>query len=92
MFRGEALRRNVDVVQNLQEFAGSRELSMSQLAIAWTLANQAVDVAIVGARHPMQIEQTAPAANFHLTSQDLAEIDAIMVDALPVGGPAPESV
>lgn len=92
MFGGDALRRDVDIVTKLQDFAGSRELSLGQLAIAWTLANPAVDVSIVGARRPRQIEQTAPAANIHLTTQDLAEIDAIMVDAVPVGGPAPEAM
>ena len=35
---------------------------MSRLAIAWTLANPAVQVAIVGARHPGHIEDSVAAA------------------------------
>lgn len=51
-----------------------------------------VDVAIVGARTPAQIEQTAPAARIHLGTAGLAEIDRIITNAVPVGGPAPETV
>jgi aryl-alcohol dehydrogenase-like predicted oxidoreductase len=92
LFRGAALRRNLEVVHQLQHVAESREFPLSQLAIAWTLANPAVDVAIVGARTPNQIEQTAPSADIHLTTEDLGEIERIIRGAVPVGGPSPESV
>ena len=92
MFRGEALRRNLAVVDRLQRFAEAREFPLGQLAIAWALAHPAVDVAIVGARTPRQIEQTAPASGIHLTPADLAGIEHIMHDAARVGGPSPESV
>lgn len=92
MFQAEALRRNIAIVRQLEQFAAAREFAVGQLAIAWTLANPAVDVAIVGARTPMQIEQSVPAADIHLTSSDLAEIDRIIQDAVPVGGPAPEAM
>jgi aryl-alcohol dehydrogenase-like predicted oxidoreductase len=55
-------------------------------------ANPAVDVAIVGARNPTQIEQTAPAAEIHLATDELAEIDCLTRSADPVGGPAPEAM
>jgi aryl-alcohol dehydrogenase-like predicted oxidoreductase len=92
MFQGEQLRRNLQTVRDLQRFAEQREFPVGQLAIAWTLANPAVDVAIVGARTPSQIQQTAPAAEIHLSNADLGEIEHIMQRALPVGGPAPETV
>ena len=92
LFHGQALRRNLRVVDKLKQFAESREFALGQLAIAWTLAHPAVDVAIVGARTPGQIEQTAPAAEIHLTPQDLADIEHLMREAATVGGPSPESV
>jgi aryl-alcohol dehydrogenase-like predicted oxidoreductase len=49
-------------------------------------------VAIVGARTPEQIRQTAPAADIHLTPQDLARIEQVVRDEVPVGGPAPEKM
>jgi aryl-alcohol dehydrogenase-like predicted oxidoreductase len=90
LFHGEILRRNLQVIDELERFAQLREFPVAQLAIAWTLANPAVDVAIVGARTPQQIEQTAPAVSIHLETADLAEIERIMKAAVSVGGPAPE--
>jgi aryl-alcohol dehydrogenase-like predicted oxidoreductase len=70
--------------------AEERGLTVAQLAIAWTLANPAVDVAIVGARHPGHVEQSAPAGEAHLDEDSLARIDRIMAGAAAVGGPSPE--
>jgi aryl-alcohol dehydrogenase-like predicted oxidoreductase len=90
VFRGTAFQHNLHVVERLKQFAVERGFSVAELAICWTLANPAVDVAIVGARRPSQIEQTAPAADLKLTAAELEEIDRITRDAVPVGGPAPE--
>jgi aryl-alcohol dehydrogenase-like predicted oxidoreductase len=51
-----------------------------------------VDIAIVGARRPDQIEGTAPAAEFDLSEDDLREIENIMRNAVMMGGPSPERV
>jgi aryl-alcohol dehydrogenase-like predicted oxidoreductase len=90
LFRGETFRHNLQIVDELREVAQQRGHSVAQLAIAWTLANPAVDVAIVGARRPAQIEQTAPAAEIRLATRDLSEIDRIAGGAASAGGPAPE--
>jgi aryl-alcohol dehydrogenase-like predicted oxidoreductase len=92
LFHGGAFRANLAIVDALKRFADERGCAVGQLAIAWTLANPAVDVAIVGARNPRQIEQTAPAAELRLTPDDLAQIERIVSDAVPVGGPAPEAM
>ena len=92
LFHGEAFRRNLAVVRDLDEFAASRGATVAQLAIAWTLANPAVDVAIVGARSPQQIRQTAPAADLQLSPEDLAKIELIVRGEVAVGGPAPEAM
>jgi aryl-alcohol dehydrogenase-like predicted oxidoreductase len=92
MFSGRVFKRNLAIVRQLEGFAADREMTIAELAIAWTLANPAVDVAIVGARNPEQIQQTAPAADLRLSSQDLAEIEEILRDEVPVGGPAPEKM
>jgi aryl-alcohol dehydrogenase-like predicted oxidoreductase len=92
MFAGDAFERNLAIVRRLEAFATERRMTVGQLAIAWTLANPAVDVAIVGARSPEQIQGTAPAAEIQLSPQDLAQIEQIMRDEVPVGGPAPEKM
>jgi aryl-alcohol dehydrogenase-like predicted oxidoreductase len=90
LFRGETYRKNLAIVDELKTFAQARGYTVAQLAIAWTLANPAVDVAIVGARRPSQIEQTAPAAAIRLSADDLAEIDRIACGSASAAGPAPE--
>ncbi|MGY5014851.1 aldo/keto reductase [Streptomyces sp. 900105755] len=44
VFRGETYGRNLAVVRELQEFAAFRDMTVSQLAVAWTLAQPGVDV------------------------------------------------
>jgi len=92
VFRGETFRHNLAIVDELRAFAAERGITVAQLAIAWTLANPAVHVAIVGARTPEQISATAPAAEVSLTADDLARIDEISRRGVPVGGATPESV
>jgi aryl-alcohol dehydrogenase-like predicted oxidoreductase len=92
LFVGETFRQNLAVVDKLAEFAASRQATVAQLAIAWTLANPAVDVAIVGARNPAQIRQTARGADFRLSPQDMAEIELMLRGEIAVGGPAPEAM
>jgi aryl-alcohol dehydrogenase-like predicted oxidoreductase len=93
VFHGDAFRRNLEVVDRLKRFA-TEELgcSVAQLAVAWTLANPAVHVAIVGARHPDHIEDSLAAATLSLGTAELELIDRIMEDAVPVGGPSPEAM
>ncbi|MET8848086.1 aldo/keto reductase [Amycolatopsis sp. NPDC004625] len=91
-FQGDNLRRNLEVVDRLKEFAARRGFTVGQLAIAWTLARPGVHAAIVGARRAEHIEASVAAADIALTSDDLAEIDRITVDAVQVAGAAPEGI
>jgi hypothetical protein len=84
LFAGETFRRNLAVVRDLAQLAAQRGATVAQLAIAWTLANAAVHVAIVGARSAEQIQQTAPGADLQLSPDDLAQIDQIMRRAVTV--------
>jgi aryl-alcohol dehydrogenase-like predicted oxidoreductase len=90
LFRGDAYRRNLETVRALEAFAAERGHTVAQLAVAWTLANPAVQVAIVGARRPDHIDGTAAAAAIELGEEELREIERIMQSAVPVGGPTPE--
>jgi aryl-alcohol dehydrogenase-like predicted oxidoreductase len=92
LFEGETFRRNLAIVRDLTQLAARRNTTVAQLAIAWTLANPAVDVAIVGARSPEQIRQTAPGADLRLPPEDLAQIELILRGDVAVGGPAPEAM
>jgi aryl-alcohol dehydrogenase-like predicted oxidoreductase len=92
VFTGDTYRRNLAAVRALEKLAADRGMTVSQLAIAWTLANPAVHVAIVGARRANHIEESIASVDISLTSADLAEIDKTMATATQVAGPSPESV
>jgi aryl-alcohol dehydrogenase-like predicted oxidoreductase len=91
-FLGESFGRNLAVVEHLKRLAEQTGMSVAQLAIAWVLAQPGIDVAIVGARTPAQLAQTAPAGEIHLSQATLREIERIMREAVPIGGPAPEGM
>jgi aryl-alcohol dehydrogenase-like predicted oxidoreductase len=93
VFRGEPYLRNLRVVSALERFA-QLELgkSVSQLAVAWVLANPAVHVAIVGTRNPRHIEDAIAAVDIRLDTSALRRIEDIVSDEVRVGGPTPESV
>jgi aryl-alcohol dehydrogenase-like predicted oxidoreductase len=92
LFKGETFRRNLEVVRRLSELAAERGVTISQLAIAWTLAHPAVHVAILGARRPDHIAESVGAAGLRLRDEDLAQIDEIMGSSVQVAGPSPETV
>ena len=91
-FTGENFRTNLRVVDALKEFAAGKGIEVSQLAIAWVLAQPEVDVAIVGARSHQNIERSLAAVDVELTADDLAQIDHITMDGVEVQGATPEGV
>jgi aryl-alcohol dehydrogenase-like predicted oxidoreductase len=91
LFKGDDFRRNLAAVARLKSFAEERDARVSQLAIAWMLAQPAVDVAIVGARGLGHLEESATAAEIELSAEDLGEIERIMADSVQVAGPSPEA-
>ena len=78
------------MVGSLEKFAEERGHTVAQLAVAWTLAHPGVHVAIVGARRPDHIEDTAAAADLELDRGRPGGDRHIMADAVTVGGPFPE--
>lgn len=92
VFHGESFERNLETVAELQELAEERGATVSRLAIAWTLANPAVQVSIVGARGLDHIEESVGAAELQLDREDLKRINRIMAGSTQVAGPSPEGV
>jgi aryl-alcohol dehydrogenase-like predicted oxidoreductase len=92
-FQGEAFARNLRVVAALEQLA-KQELGVpvSRLAVAWTLANPAVQVAIIGTRSSDHVDDAIAAADLELSDDLLRRIDEITSDAVHVAGPRPEGM
>jgi aryl-alcohol dehydrogenase-like predicted oxidoreductase len=91
-FKGQKFARDLEVVDRLKQYAAAHEITMPQLAIAWTISNPGVDVAIVGARHPAHLSGPAAAADMQLSSSDRDELNEILANAVEIVGPAPEAM
>ncbi len=76
-----AFERNIEAVMALREYAEELGSTIAQLAIAWVLAHPAVTSAIVGAKRPDQIEETAAAFEIELGHEQLKRIDRILMSA-----------
>lgn len=84
-FRPPRLEANIELADGLRRLAESRGRTASQAAIAWVLRRPEVTAAIVGARKPSQIEETLPAADWQLSAEDIAAIDALLEKRQQVG-------
>jgi aryl-alcohol dehydrogenase-like predicted oxidoreductase len=73
-FQEPQLSENLALVDRLRTVAERYETVPGAVAVAWTLANPAVDGAIVGFRRPDQVDPLLAAAGLELTPQDIAEI------------------
>ncbi|MBT1586086.1 aldo/keto reductase family protein [Curtobacterium flaccumfaciens] len=70
----------LEAVQRLQPVADQAGLTLAQLAIAWTLQNDNVASAIVGASRPQQVTDNVKAAGVKLDTDALAAIDEALGD------------
>lgn len=75
IFKGIAWQRNQDLVDRLREIAVRVDCSVSQLVIAWTLAQPNITVALAGAKHPAQVMENVVGMRLELAPSILAEID-----------------
>ena len=68
----------LDLVEDLKKIAGRNGRTCAELAISWILRRPEVTAAIVGARRPSQIIETAPAADWDLSEKDIEEIEQLL--------------
>jgi len=74
-FQEPKLSKNLELVEKLKTIGARHGRGPGEVALAWVLRNPAVTGAIVGARSPKQVEGVMRAADFHLTPQEVAEIE-----------------
>ncbi len=72
------LNINLQVVEQLREIADRKNVALAQLSLAWVLRKKEVTAAIVGARKPTQIQETAKASAVILSENEIEEIEGIL--------------
>ncbi len=69
--------RNFDIIERLTDFAQARGHTLLDLAIGWLATKPYISSVIAGATKPEQVEQNVKAAEWRLTPEEMAEVDAI---------------
>jgi aryl-alcohol dehydrogenase-like predicted oxidoreductase len=84
-FQGEALQKNLRLVQGLADFAQQRGASSGQIALAWLLAKHEHVVPIPGTKRPRYVIENAAAAGIELNAGEIAALDALFDPAAVAG-------
>jgi aryl-alcohol dehydrogenase-like predicted oxidoreductase len=74
LYREPALSRTLQVVDVLRQIAKETKATITQIALAWTLKQRNIEVAIVGSFKPPQIEEAAGACKVKLSPAQLKRI------------------
>ncbi len=81
-FKEPQLSKNLKFVDELRPIAGKYGKTVAQLAIAWVLMHPAITSAIVGARHPGQVEEIIGGADWKIDPEDMERIEKIRREIL----------
>jgi aryl-alcohol dehydrogenase-like predicted oxidoreductase len=77
-FAGENFEKNLDVVRVLGELAAEKDVTTSQLALAWVLGQGDDVVPIPGTTRPERVDENVAATGVSLTAEDLDRIAAAL--------------
>ena len=76
-FQGDNFQKNLTLVDELKLIAQEKQITASQLALAWVLAQSETFVPIPGTKRVKYLEENAAAVDITLTKSDLEKINAI---------------
>jgi aryl-alcohol dehydrogenase-like predicted oxidoreductase len=84
-FAPDALPANMALVALVKTWAGRKNVSPTQLALAWLLAQNPWIVPIPGTTNPAHLEENVAAASITFSSAELMELNTALA-AIPIRG------
>jgi aryl-alcohol dehydrogenase-like predicted oxidoreductase len=75
-YQGDNLNRINAFLDELRPLAASKDATLAQLVIRWTIQRPGITIALVGARDARQAVQNAQAVRVKLTGEEVALIDS----------------
>jgi aryl-alcohol dehydrogenase-like predicted oxidoreductase len=75
------LQEHLPTLKSLGQWARERDITLSQLALAWLLHQPAMTSPIIGATRPEQVRENAKACGVKLSNEDLQQIQSILQPA-----------
>jgi aryl-alcohol dehydrogenase-like predicted oxidoreductase len=91
-FQGENFDKNIKLVEKLEEIAREKQVTASQLALAWVLAQGQDVVPIPGTKRVKYMEENAAAADIILSQEELAAIENVFPNNAAAGLRYPEEM
>jgi len=89
-FQGDNFAKNVALVDRVAELARARNVTPSQIALAWVLAQGEDIVPIPGTKRRAYLEENVAAASITLTSKELSELEALAPKGAAAGQRYPD--
>lgn len=83
-FQGENFQKNLELLDHVRQIAAEKDVTTSQLALAWVLAQGEDVVPIPGTKRRQYLDENIGALDIQLSDDDLSKLDA----AVPVGSSA----
>jgi aryl-alcohol dehydrogenase-like predicted oxidoreductase len=84
-FAGDNFRKNLDVLERIEELAREKGVTPSQLALAWVLHRGEDIVPIPGTKHVRYLEENIRALEIRLSDEELQRIDAVAPKGIAAG-------
>jgi aryl-alcohol dehydrogenase-like predicted oxidoreductase len=89
-FQGENFQKNLQLVQRVQKMAQQKNISASQLALAWVLAQGETIVPIPGTTKAKHLQDNLGALAVQLSDDDLQQLDEILPGGAAAGERYPD--
>jgi aryl-alcohol dehydrogenase-like predicted oxidoreductase len=89
-FQGENFQKNLQLVQRVQQMAQQKNISASQLALAWVLAQGETIVPIPGTTKAKHLQDNLGALAAQLSDDDLQQLDEILPGGAAAGERYPD--
>jgi aryl-alcohol dehydrogenase-like predicted oxidoreductase len=91
-FQGANFQKNLALVSKIEQLASQKGCTVSQLALAWVMAQGDHIFPIPGTKRIKYLEENAGALNVHLTAEELAAINRIAPKNAAAGERYPENM
>ncbi|MDQ6675821.1 MAG: aldo/keto reductase [Acidobacteriota bacterium] len=84
-FQGDAFAHNLELVREVEKIAAEKQVTPSQLALAWVLAQGDDILPIPGTKRRTYLEENAKAVEVSLSAEDLQRIEAAFPGGIAQG-------
>jgi len=84
-FQGENFKKNLELVEQLNEFANAKNSTPAQIALAWVLSSGDDVVPIPGTKRRTRLEENADAVAIKLLPEERAHLDLVFRPGVAAG-------